>query len=125
MNIPNDLLYTKDHEWVKIDGDVCKIGITDFAQGELGDIVFMEMLDEGENLKSGDSAGTIEAVKTVADVYSPVNGTVFKTNHKLIDNPELINSDPYGDGWILMLKVDGEFNSDSFLNSDNYEEFIK
>tara|TARA_Y100001970_G_C14074018_1_gene771000 strand:+ start:250 stop:627 length:378 start_codon:yes stop_codon:yes gene_type:complete len=125
MNLPSDLLYTKDHEWIKVDDDICKIGITDFAQRELGDIVFMEMPDKGESLKSGDSAGTIEAVKTVADVYSPIDGTVFKTNEKLINKPELINSDPYGEGWIVMLKINQKFNSDIFLNSNEYEEFIK
>ena len=125
MNIPKNLFYTKDHEWIEINDRICKIGITDFAQGELGDIVFMEMPEIGTELKSGDSAGTIEAVKTVADIYSPINGTIIKCNDELNDKPELINSDPYGSGWIVMIEVDSSIDEDNLLTSDKYEEFIK
>ena len=125
MNIPENLFYTKDHEWIEIDDKTCKIGITDFAQGELGDIVFMEMPEIGTELKGGDSAGTIEAVKTVADIYSPINGTIIKCNDELIDTPELINSDPYGNGWIIMIETDSSIDKSNLLTSDEYEEFIK
>ena len=124
MDLPTDLLYTKDHEWIKVEDGNYRIGITDFAQSELGDIVFMEMLQPGDELNVGDSAGTIEAVKTVADVYSPMNGVIIEINQKLIDNPELINSDPYGDGWIVMLKVDEKINKNDFLDANSYKEFI-
>jgi len=125
MKLPENLLYTKDHEWIHIDGEICKIGITDFAQGELGDIVYMEMPNIGDVVKSGDNAGTIEAVKTVADIYSPVDGVVCKINDKLIENPEFINSSPYGDGWIIMLEIKGLVDKNSFLNSTEYEDFIR
>jgi len=125
VNIPENLFYTKDHEWIEIDDKTCKIGITDFAQGELGDIVFMEMPEIGTELKGGDSAGTIEAVKTVADIYSPINGTIIKCNDELIDTPELINSDPYGNGWIIMIETDSSIDKSNLLTSDEYEEFIK
>ena len=124
MNYPENLLYTKDHEWIQIEGGTCKIGITDFAQGELGDIVFMEMLEVGDSLKTGDSAGTIEAVKTVADVYSPINGSISQINDKLIDTPELINSDPYGEGWIIVLDINDDIGNYSFLSAEEYKEFI-
>ena len=125
MNIPKNLFYTKDHEWIEIDDKTCKIGITDFAQGELGDIVFMEMPEIGTDLKAGDSAGTIEAVKTVADIYTPINGTIIKCNDKLIDTPELINSDPYGNGWIILIEADSLVDKNNLLTSDQYQEFIK
>ena len=125
MNIPKNLFYTKDHEWIEIDDKTCKIGITDFAQGELGDIVFMEMPEIGTDLKAGDSAGTIEAVKTVADIYTPINGTIIKCNDKLIDTPELINSDPYGNGWIILIEADSLVDKNNLLTSDQYQKFIK
>ena len=125
MNIPKNLFYTKDHEWIEINDKICKIGITDFAQGELGDIVFMEMPEIGSKLKAGDTAGTIEAVKTVADIYSPISGSIMKCNDELLDKPDLINSDPYGDGWIIMIELDTSINKDNFLTSEKYKEFIK
>ena len=125
MNIAKNLFYTKDHEWIEINDRICKIGITNFAQGELGDIVFMEIPEIGTELKAGDSAGTIEAVKTVADIYSPINGTIIKCNDELSDKPELINSDPYGSGWIVMIETDSSINKNIFLTFDEYEEFIK
>ena len=105
MNIPEGLLYTEDHEWIKIDGDEAIVGVTDFAQGELGDIVYLEIETEGESLESGDIFGTIEAVKTVSDLFMPVSGDVIEVNPKLADEPELVNNDPYGDGWMVKIKI--------------------
>ena len=125
MDIRDDYRYTKDHEWIEINDKICKIGITDFAQGELGDIVFMEMPEIGSKLKAGDTVGTIEAVKTVADIYSPINGSIMKCNNELLDKPDLINSDPYGDGWIIIIEVDTSINKNNLLTSEKYEEFIR
>lgn len=105
MNIPQGLLYTKDHEWVKLDGDVATVGITDFAQGELGDVVFVQLPDVGKRVAQGETFGTIEAVKAVADIYSPVGGEVIEVNSVLIDTPETMNQEPYGAGWITKIKV--------------------
>ena len=105
MNIPSDLQYTKDHEWVKIDGDVATVGVTDFAQGELGDIVYVEVETEGESLDAGEVFGTVEAVKTVSDLFMPVSGEVIEVNGELESNPEIVNSDPYGEGWMIKIKI--------------------
>src|SRR5687768_13850075 len=105
MNFPESLRYTKDHEWIRMEGDVAVIGITDFAQHELGDIVYVEIESVGKELKAGDVFGTVEAVKTVSDLYLPVNGSVTEVNPKLNANPELVNSDPYGEGWMVKMKV--------------------
>jgi glycine cleavage system H protein len=105
MNIPQDLLYTKDHEWVRLNGDLATIGVTDFAQGELGDVVFVQLPDKGTKVEQGKSFGTIEAVKAVADIYAPLSGEVVEVNGGLADKPETMNSDPYGDGWIVKVKV--------------------
>ena len=104
MNIPSDLHYTKDHEWVKIEGDTATVGVTDFAQGELGDIVYVEIETEGESLDAGEVFGTVEAVKTVSDLFMPVSGEVIEFNSALESNPELVNSDPYGEGWMIKIK---------------------
>lgn len=122
MNIPEDLKYTKDHEWIKIDGDVATVGITDFAQGELGDIVYVEIETEGENLSTGDVFGTVEAVKTVSDLFMPVSGEVIEVNEGLESNPEKVNEDPYGDGWMVKIKVsDG---ADDLLSADEYKSEV-
>jgi glycine cleavage system H protein len=105
MNIPQNLLYTKDHEWVRLDGDAAVIGVTDFAQGELGDVVFVQLPAVGTKVQQGQSLGTIEAVKAVADIYSPVSGEVIDVNNALNDKPELMNQDPYGNGWVAKIKV--------------------
>jgi glycine cleavage system H protein len=105
MNIPQDLLYTKDHEWVRLSGDIATVGVTDFAQGELGDVVFVQLPDKGAKVEQGKSFGTIEAVKAVADIYAPLSGQVTEVNTILADKPEVMNSDPYGDGWIVKVKV--------------------
>ncbi len=124
MNIPDNLKYTKDHEWLKVDGDEAYIGITDFAQGELGDIVFVEIETEGEELAKEEVFGTIEAVKTVSDLYMPVSGEVLEVNSKLEDTPEIINQDPYGDGWLIKIKMGNTSELDSLLDAAAYKEQI-
>jgi glycine cleavage system H protein len=104
MNVPQNLLYTKDHEWVRIEGDLAVVGITDFAQGELGDIVFVQLPEKGARIAQGESLGTIEAVKAVADIYSPLSGEVVEANTALGDKPELMNQQPYGDGWVVKIR---------------------
>ena len=124
MNIPDNLKYTKDHEWVQIDGDTVTIGITDFAQGELGDIVYVEIETEGEEVAQGEVFGTVEAVKTVSDLFMPVGGEVSEINEALADEPELVNKDPYGEGWMIKIKVaDGEELSD-LMDADAYKAMI-
>jgi glycine cleavage system H protein len=124
MNIPADLQYTKDHEWVKIEGDIATIGVTDFAQSELGDIVFVEVDTEGEALSAGDVFGTVEAVKTVSDLFMPVAGTVESINEGLEDNPEAVNEDPYGAGWMVKIKLEEGYSSDELLSADDYKQVI-
>ncbi len=125
MNIPNDLMYTKEHEWIKIDGNYATIGITDFAQSELGDIVFIEFLNENKNCAIGDTIATIEAVKTVADLYAPLDGIVSEFNLDLENAPDSVNSDPYNKGWIVKIKLDEKFDSSGLLSSKAYQELIK
>ena len=125
MNLPNDLRYTKEHEWVKIDRDVIMVGITDHAQSELGDIIFIEFPDQDQLVSKNEPFGTIEAVKTVADLFAPLSGKIIEVNNNLEDNPDLVNSDAYGDGWIVKLS---DFNYDeleNLLNADQYMELIK
>ena len=123
MNIPSDLLYTKDHEWIKIENGIATVGITDYAQGELGDIIFIELPEIGDSVQAEDSIGTIEAVKTVADIYSPMNGEILEVNLNLEDNPDSINTDPYGSGWII--KLHNFTNNDNYLTSDQYKSLIQ
>ena len=124
MNIPSDLKYTKDHEWVKIENDILVIGITDFAQGELGDIVYVEVETLNENLNSEEVFGTVEAVKTVSDLFMPVSGEIIEYNENLIENPELINRDPYNQGWIIKVKPTELKEVDSLINFDEYKKII-
>ena len=124
MNLPDKLKYTKDHEWVRIEGDIAYIGITEFAQGELGDIVFVDVDTNGEDLDKEEVFGSIEAVKTVSDLFMPISGEVLTFNEKLEDKPELINSDPYGDGWIIKISVSDETELDGLLDSDSYGELV-
>lgn len=119
MNIPSELRYTKDHEWVKIDGDVATVGVTDFAQGELGDIVYVEIETEGESLDAGEVFGTVEAVKTVSDLFMPVSGEVIEVNGDLESNPEVVNTDPYGDGWMIKIKISDE--GDHLISAEDYK----
>ena len=118
MNIPADLLFTKDHEWVKIDGDIATVGITDFAQGELGDIVYVEIETEGESIDAGEVFGTVEAVKTVSDLFMPVSGEIIEVNTGLESSPEVVNSDPYGKGWMIKIKVSDQ--GDALISSEDY-----
>jgi glycine cleavage system H protein len=120
MNIPQDLRYSKDHEWVRVEGDVATVGITDFAQSELGDIVFVEVETEDEDLEVDAVFGTIEAVKTVSDMFMPLAGTVVELNAALEDNPALINEDPYGEGWIIKIKVEGGADMGHLLTAEAY-----
>lgn len=124
MNIPEELKYTKDHEWVKIAGEEATIGITDFAQGELGDIVYVEVETIGESLDQEAIFGTIEAVKTVSDLFMPVSGEVLEVNANLESKPESINSDPYGDGWIVKMKIQDASQLDGLLSAAQYKEEI-
>jgi|TARA_B110000879_G_scaffold149266_1_gene193491 glycine cleavage system H protein len=124
MNIPSDLRYTADHEWVKIDGDIATIGVTDYAQGELGDIVFVEVDTLGEELSAEEVFGTIEAVKTVSDLILPISGEVIEFNESLDEDPALINSDPFGEGWIIKLKVSDVSDIESLMDADSYKNSI-
>ena len=124
MNIPENLKYTKDHEWVAIDGDVATVGITDFAQGELGDIVFVEIETEGETLDKEEVFGTIEAVKTVSDLYMPLAGEVVEFNTELEDTPELVNQEPYEGGWMIKIKISDPSEVDSLLSAEEYKALI-
>jgi len=122
--IPADLKYTKEHEWVKIKGDTALIGITDFAQSELGDIVYVEMPELDSEIEQMSEFGVVESVKTVSNLYSPVTGIVKKINKKLADNPDLVNSDPYGDGWMIEVKCADMNELDDLLSAEEYEEVI-
>ena len=125
MNIPENLKYTEEHEWLKIEGDVALVGITDFAQSELGDIVYVEVETVGETLDKGEVFGTVEAVKTVSDIYMPVSGEVIEKNEKLDDAPELINQDPYGEGWIIKIKMSNPDEANDLLDAEGYKAIIE
>ena len=125
MNIPKDLKYTEDHEWVKIVGEEAVIGITSFAQSELGDIVFVEIDSEGDTIEKSEVFGTVEAVKTVSDLYMPLSGKILSYNSELDNSPEKVNDDPYGDGWMIRIKLTDQSEIDSLLDCKQYEELIK
>lgn len=124
MNIPEDLKYTEDHEWVKVEGDIATVGITDFAQNELGDIVYVEIETEGENLDKAAVFGTVEAVKTVSDLFMPLSGEIVEFNSDLEDNPEKVNEDTYGDGWMIKIKMSDTSELDDLLDADKYGDVI-
>ena len=124
MNIPGELKYTKDHEWVRIEGDEAVIGITDFAQSELGDIVFVEVETEGESIESEEIFGSVEAVKTVSDLFMPLSGEVLSFNSELEDTPEVVNSDPYGEGWMIRVKISDKSEVDTLLSAEQYKDLI-
>lgn len=124
MNVPADLKYTKDHEWVKVDGNVATIGVTDFAQGELGDIVYVEIETEGETLDQEEVFGSIEAVKTVSDLFMPIGGEVIEINGEIESNPEVVNSDPYGAGWMIKVEMSDTSELDGLLSADDYKALI-
>ena len=124
MNIPNELKYTKDHEWIKVTGREALIGITDFAQKELGDIVYVEIETEGEALDPGDVFGTVEAVKTVSDLFMPISGKVVEINSNLESTPEIVNTDPYGEGWMIKIEISDTSEVDNLLGPDEYKDLI-
>ena len=124
MNIPSDLKYTKDHEWVKIDGDIAIIGITDFAQSELGDIVYVDVDTLDDTVESDEVFGSVEAVKTVSDLFMPLTGEVIEFNENLEDSPESVNTDPYGDGWMIKVKIADESQIDSLLDAEAYKALV-
>ena len=124
MNIPQELKYTKDHEWIKVDGHVVTIGITDFAQKELGDIVYVEIESDGEELEQGDVFGTVEAVKTVSDLFMPISGKVIEINENLESEPEIVNSDPYEKGWMIKVEIADTSALDAMLSADDYKSLI-
>jgi len=124
MNTPSELKYTKDHEWIKIEGDIATIGITDFAQSELGDIVYVEVDTLDETLEVEEVFGTVEAVKTVSDLFLPLSGEIIEFNEGLEDEPEKVNSDPYGDGWMIKLKISDASQVEDLLSADDYKALI-
>ncbi len=124
MNIPQNLKYTNDHEWIKVEGNIGIIGITDYAQGELGDIVFIDIDPDLQEINNGDSFGSIEAVKTVSDLFAPCSGKVVEINSKLEDEPQLVNSDPYGDGWLIKIEISDLSELDNLMDSESYKNQI-
>jgi glycine cleavage system H protein len=125
MSIPAELKYTQDHEWVRVEGDVAVVGVTDFAQGELGDVVFVEIETEGETLDKGETFGTVEAVKTVSDLFMPVGGKVTEFNEALADDPELVNKDPYGKGWMIKINIADAAELDELMDAEAYKAMIE
>ena len=125
MSLPADLKYTKEHEWTRIEGNIATIGVTDFAQSELGDIAWLEMPEVGAETKIGETFGTIEAVKTVEDLYAPISGKIIEINSELLDSPELVNDDPYGKGWIVKLEISDEAEITKLLSADDYAGLIE
>jgi len=124
MNHPKNLKYTSEHEWVKIDGNIATIGITDFAQGELGDIIFLEFPELNESFSKGDVFGTIEAVKTVSDLFMPIDGKIIEVNENLNDDPESVNKDPYEEGWMVKIELSDEYSTDTLLDAKTYIDLI-
>ncbi|MBI34915.1 MAG: glycine cleavage system protein H [Flavobacteriales bacterium] len=124
MNVPVELKYTKDHEWVKLEGDLATVGITDFAQGELGDVVYVEVETLGETLEAEEVFGTIEAVKTVSDLFMPISGEIVELNEAIEDEPEVVNDDAYGKGWMIKIKVSEESDFESLLSAEEYKSLI-
>jgi glycine cleavage system H protein len=125
MNIPAGLKYTQDHEWVRVEGETAIVGITDFAQGELGDVVFIEIETEGETLEKGETFGTVEAVKTVSDLFMPVGGEIVEVNPALADEPELVNKDPYNKGWMIKVKITDAAELGDLLSAEDYQKMLE
>lgn len=124
MNFPENIKYTSEHEWIRVEGDTAYVGITDYAQDQLGDIVFVDIQTVGETLNAGETFGTIEVVKTISDLFLPVNGEVLEQNEALADQPELVNQDPYGEGWLIKIKPAADADFDSLLTADAYKTLI-
>ncbi len=125
MNIPAELKYTKDHEWIQIEGNVATVGITDFAQGELGDIVYVDVDTLDDTVEEGDVFGSVEAVKTVSDLFMPLSGEVIAFNETLEDEPELVNTDPYGKGWMIKIEISDNSQIEKLLNAESYQKLVK
>jgi len=125
MNVPENLMYTSDHEWVLVDGNKVKIGITDYAQDALGDVVFVDAANVGESVNSGQTVTEVESTKSVSDIYAPLTGKIVEANSELDDSPELLNTDPYGDGWIFIMEIDGESVTKDLLTPEQYRELIE
>jgi len=125
MNVPDDLRYTKEHEWLKVEGKTVTVGVTDYAQEQLGDIVFVELPTEGEEIAKGDTFGALESVKAVSDCYAPVGGKVLEINDTLNDNPEMINEDCYGEGWLLKLELSDKSDLEGLMKDDEYKKFVE
>lgn len=125
MNIPSDLKYTKDHEWIKIEDDIATVGVTDFAQGELGDIVYVDVDTLDDTVEEGDVFGSVEAVKTVSDLFMPLTGEIIAFNEELEDDPELVNTDPYGKGWMIKIQISDSSQIDDLLDAEAYQDIIK
>lgn len=123
-NYPENLLYTKDHEWIRVDGERGTIGITHFAQSELGDIVYVELPKEGEVLAIHETLGSVESVKTVSEIFMPISGTVLEVNSTLVNNPELVNNDPYGEGWMIVVKIENPSELDALMSASEYEDLL-
>jgi glycine cleavage system H protein len=124
-NVPEDLHYSKDHEWVRVEGDVAVVGITDYAQNSLGDVVYVELPKSGDTFAANESFGSVESVKAVSEVFCPISGSVAQVNDSLNDEPEKVNNDPYGDGWMIRLKMESPGEVDSLLTAAEYEDFTK
>jgi glycine cleavage system H protein len=124
MNIPDNLKYTKDHEWVRVEGSTGVVGITDYAQGELGDIIYLDVTTVGNSLSQGETFGTIEAVKTVSDCYVPIAGKITEFNSAINDNPAIVNQDPYGEGWIIKMEISNPLDLDSLLSAEDYKKLV-
>jgi len=125
MNLPSELKYTKDHEWVRLEGDIAIVGITDFAQSELGDIVYIDVETLDETVNADDVFGTVEAVKTVSDLFMPLTGEIIELNENLEDEPELVNTDPYGEGWMIKIKISDETEIEKLLDAESYKNLIE
>ena len=125
MKVPENLLYTKEHEWISVENNVVKVGITDFAQSQLGDIIFLELPEVGDQIVAGESFGEIEAVKTVSELYAPIDGTILEVNEDLEDSPDNINQDCYGTGWIIKVSLEGDFESNDLLDHKAYSNLIE
>ncbi|MCD8309652.1 MAG: glycine cleavage system protein GcvH [Prevotellaceae bacterium] len=124
MIFPNDIKYTKEHEWIRLEGDIAYVGITDYAQDQLGDIVFVDIQTEGETLEEGDTFGTIEVVKTISDIFMPVGGEVLEQNEALADHPEYVNQDPYGKGWLIKIKPADDADFEALLDAEAYKALV-
>ena len=125
MEFPGDLLYTKEHEWALVQGDSLRVGITDYAQSQLGDVVYVELPDAGADVEAGNTFGVVESVKAVSDLFSPVSGKVKAVNHALEESPEVINSDPYENGWMLLIEMSDESELDELLSAEDYQNFVQ